>query len=420
MATKTVVCQECGSVSAPGRYACSECGALLVAVASMGRGRGSEALTQDGNAAAYAARPDGDARSEPAAEAEPGRAAGSVAATAVAKPPMTDLADPARRGRLNRGRSAGDRSAANAVAVAADPPVAHDPPVAAAVTVAADPLAIVDPLEAIVRHDALDEHGQVGPAPFDEDAPLAATLAVATHPDVLHDIVAAPPATDERADEATAGAVSTGPAWPPAGDRGPLAAPEPRTPAGAYLPPSAVLPPLGAPGGVAGSTAAGTVAVAPASPSPGEPWATRGAAALTGALDSIRVPADASRRVVAIGSGLAAFSFLLPWVNTIPGSSPFANYLDRWGLVGPGVWLVFLFALVLGAIAASSGRTASWPVGLPAVVLAGFLAGLVWPWVVGGASRALGILVVIFGALLLLAGGLLDRRLRHDDRDALV
>ena len=33
MATKTVVCPDCGAASAPGRYACSECGALLASVA---------------------------------------------------------------------------------------------------------------------------------------------------------------------------------------------------------------------------------------------------------------------------------------------------------------------------------------------------------------------------------------------------
>jgi len=33
MTTKTVVCPECGSTADPGRYGCSECGALLAAVA---------------------------------------------------------------------------------------------------------------------------------------------------------------------------------------------------------------------------------------------------------------------------------------------------------------------------------------------------------------------------------------------------
>ena len=32
MATKTVVCPECGSEAAPGRFACPECGALLASV----------------------------------------------------------------------------------------------------------------------------------------------------------------------------------------------------------------------------------------------------------------------------------------------------------------------------------------------------------------------------------------------------
>src|SRR5215207_1372679 len=32
MATKTVVCPECGSPAARGRYSCSECGALLASV----------------------------------------------------------------------------------------------------------------------------------------------------------------------------------------------------------------------------------------------------------------------------------------------------------------------------------------------------------------------------------------------------
>jgi hypothetical protein len=37
MATKTVVCPECGSSAAPGRYACAECGALLAAVGAAPR-----------------------------------------------------------------------------------------------------------------------------------------------------------------------------------------------------------------------------------------------------------------------------------------------------------------------------------------------------------------------------------------------
>jgi phosphatidylserine synthase len=107
-------------------------------------------------------------------------------------------------------------------------------------------------------------------------------------------------------------------------------------------------------------------------------------------------------------------------VNTLPGASPLANYLDRWGLAGPGVWLVLIGLVALATIAGSSGRTASWPVGLPAVVAAAFLAGLVWPYAVGGFGRSIGIWIVVIGAVVLLVGGLLARQARHERGDATV
>jgi hypothetical protein len=107
-------------------------------------------------------------------------------------------------------------------------------------------------------------------------------------------------------------------------------------------------------------------------------------------------------------------------VNTLPGASPLANYLDRWGLAGPGLWLVLIGLVLLVAVAASSGRAASWPVGLPAIVSAAFLAGLVWPYAVGGYGRSIGTWVVIVGTVILLVGGVLDRMSRHDRGDATV
>ena len=116
---------------------------------------------------------------------------------------------------------------------------------------------------------------------------------------------------------------------------------------------------------------------------------------------------------MAAGAGLSALGLLLPWVNTLPGANPLAGYLDRWGIAGPGLWLVFAGLLALTAIAGSSGRTASWPVGLPAVATAAFLLGL-------GFGRSMGIWVVLVGAAVLAVGGLLDRRGRHDGGDATV
>ena len=93
---------------------------------------------------------------------------------------------------------------------------------------------------------------------------------------------------------------------------------------------------------------------------------------------------------------------------------PFAGYLDRWGLAGGGLWLVFFALVGLALVASSSGRAASWPVGLPAVVAAGLLVGLLWPYLLGGFGRSIGVLVDFVGAIVLVVGGVLDQRARHD------
>ena len=378
MATRTIVCPECGSVGAHGRYTCSACGALLAAVAMTPRSRAST----------FPADAVGESTTDgPMAGIGDDPTSGAPAASEAAAPTAALVEDPA--------------DAANA---------ASDAPVAAPVGVA---------------------------LAFDEDAPLAslasattgmpavaisltATPAVAatrtpvrpaSEPDVLHDLVD-PAAVDDWSDDPPLAS-----SWKPTMDRGAGAVPEPRTPAGAYLPPSAVLPSPDVrvprrdatpPPALAGAGLAGTGTVAGT-------WAGRGSAALTDVLGSVRATADAARRAVATGAGLAMLGLLLPWVNTPPGQNPFAGYLDRWGLAGPGLWLVFIGLVALTAVAASSGRTASWPVGLPAVATATFLAGLIWPYLVGGSGRSIGIWVMLVAVAVLVVGGLLDLRRRHDD-----
>ena len=350
MATKTDVCPECGSEAERGRYACSECGALLAAVAMAPRANGS-ALGTDLNGGVAdlgemvaVAGFDSDAEDEVAGAANARRKTKAKTADPIAVP-------------------------ASEVEPTDVQPTDVDPPGW-----------VAGPAPQLV-----------GAAPFDENAPLASAVRPSPAPDVLHD-----PAD------------TTAPSWPPPGDRGPIPAPEPRPPAGAYLPPSAVLPPLDLP--------------APASPEAETvgTWASRSTTALSDALESIHVTTDASRRAVATGAGLSAVGFLLPWVNTLPGANFLAGYLDRWGLAGPGLWLVFAGLLVLTAIAGSSGRTASWPVGLASVVTGAFLVGLVWPYAIGGFGRSIGIWVVLVGAAVLFVGGLLDRRSRHDRGDTTV
>lgn len=368
MATKTVVCPECGAAAAPGRYACAECGALLASVAVAARDWAAED-GEEVRAGNGGSRPDADPAS-----------ATALAPSGEPDPPALD------------------------VVVAIAPPAPDD---GSAIAGSAPP--------------------DGGSLAFDEDAPLGSASAIrgVSEPGVLQDM-AEPPSADvaERVRPETADSAIQSPAaeperaavaWPPPGDHGAIARPAPMTPAGAYLPPSAVLPPLDGPtAGVAPAAAslaagAGAASTAAAGAAAGA-LASRGAAALSGALEGIRLTSDGSRQAVAVGAGLAALGLLLPWINGLPGASPFAGYLDRWGLAGPGMWLVFLGIVALGVVAGSSGRPAAWPVGLPAIALAMFLGGLLWPYLVGGFGRSIGIWVVLIGAIGLAAGGVSDRR----------
>jgi hypothetical protein len=410
MASKTVVCPECGSAAAPGRYACSECGALLASVALSARGRGS------------APRPKSkDGIVDDLAEPE--------IATAVDEPLAVASTDPDVDG-LGAAESS---LLASPATDSVDDPHDNDDSLPGAAPV--DPAS--EPAPAGPTGDIAPAEPPSGPpadsaqaAPFDENAPLEAASRLAPQPDVLHD-VAEPDDLDEEPTSPGA------PSWPPPGDRGVLTAPEPRTPAGTYLPPSAVLPPLDAPLGLpsvraaaaAASPAVSTGTIAGASstgaPSSGSDatatsWTTRGRAGLNDFLGPAHFATSASRRAIAMGAGLASLGLLLPWVNTLPGGNPFANYFDRWGLVGPGGWIPLVALVGLLAVAAGWGRVMSWPLGIPAVAAAAFLAGLLFRYVFGGFGWAIGIWFTVVGAIVLVVGGLMDRSARHEPGDERV
>jgi hypothetical protein len=338
MATRTVACPECGSESAPGRYTCGACGALLDGVAVRPR--------------------------TSTAGADPGRAAASATATL--------------------------------------PPVRHD---------MNDGLADLD-----------DDT-----SPVDEDRPLASEAAMVEAP-----LAPAAPQWPVREPERQVVWPVREPerevSWPAPPDRAPIADPESRVPAGAALPPSAVLPPPdAAPAAPTGGPAAlGTAAQAPSGDgrSPAErvaEWSSaigeRASVAVREWLDALG-PADSraavSRRIVATGAGVALFGFLLPWASA-PLDVLAANWLDLWGLAGGGHWLIVVGLAALGIVATSRGRTASWPVAMPGVVLGALLLGLVWPYLLGSTGRPFGTLVVLVGAIVVFAGGAIGLAGRHED-----
>ncbi|HUQ78248.1 MAG TPA: hypothetical protein VM427_05185 [Patescibacteria group bacterium] len=207
------------------------------------------------------------------------------------------------------------------------------------------------------------------------------------------------------------------PTWPFGGDRGIDPVPTPRIPAGAYLPPSAVLDALDPPaangmaaGGAPGSSRAATPDVSP-QPTPGVTVRR-----LRGSFD---LAGDTTRAVIAIGAAIGAIGFLLPWANVLAGAGLLGGYFTQWGLAGPGHWIALTLLVALVGVALAGPATARWPVGLGVVSLAALLAGMLWPYLFGFLGRSIGIWVVLAGAIVLAVGGVLDRLDRHDpDRPA--
>ncbi|MEA2518882.1 MAG: hypothetical protein QOF49_962 [Chloroflexota bacterium] len=294
MATKTVVCPECGSSVAPGRYACPDCGSLLAALAITARGWGG-APERAERASADAAAGDGG----PAADTSARIATAPLLRPSRAPEPLS------------------------AVASGSWSPMAQMP--------------AAPGLEPAI--------------PGDVPMPLAVA----------------------------------------------------RTPAGAYLPPSAFLDALD-PRHAAG------VDVAARSSDPGVDRALTHSGAAGRLLGSLDLAEDTPRTIVAAGAGVAALGFVLPWANVLAGAGLLGGYFTQWGLAGPGHWIVVTLLVTLVGLAIAGAPTARLPVGALAVAAGTLLVGMLWPYLFGFLGRSVGVWVVLAGAVLLVAGGLLDRR----------
>ena len=185
-----------------------------------------------------------------------------------------------------------------------------------------------------------------------------------------------------------------------------------RTPAGAYLAPSAVLPPLDAPAiarnghpaaGNGTETADPERAKAPRGPRP----------SLTERLDAFGITEETPRRVAGASAAIAALGFVLPLRSSPFGGDLIDSYISHWGLAGPGNWVVVGLLLGLASLGLTSGRLSRLPVGLPGVALATLLVGLLWPSLFSPGAKPVGIWVVLAGAILLATAGVLAAR-RHE------
>jgi hypothetical protein len=385
MATKTVVCAECGAPAAPGRFACAECGALLAAVAAAPRGWG---------------RPTKPSAVDPGAKASPRRKRASTGSRA-----MPDGAAP--------GTPTDDAPRATP----------------AAATVPVDPETLAVP--GWFSDDASSGGSEWGDG-WEEASPSGAsngTSLVAGDPVDVADSrrrlepdapAWQPPSSvepswptspfDPAVRETPPSVAWPAPSWPPDSwsPAPPTAAVQPalpRTPAGSYLPPSAVLDGLDGP-----------VASVATTKRPGSMLQGR----LREMVGPVELAADGPRTVILAGAGFAALGFLLPWSNVLAGSGLIGGYFSQWGVAGPGHWIALALLAALAASAAGGARTLRWPVGTAALVCASLLVGLAWPYLFGVLGRSVGVWVVLVGVVLLAAGGVLDRLARHDAEPSVV
>jgi hypothetical protein len=457
MAIKTIVCPECQALAAPGRYACAKCGALLASVAVSARTYGGsaagtlpgepggDAVVDDHRRSAppvapawthsLAAEPEEEALPEAGEEerwddelAISGEAAGTelpvresvapaaeLASSAVADAPLAEVVAAPKPSRVIRPTAKPRTRSGVRTPRRPDPAALESIAPLTELVGDADPAPPAWPVDIAAPEPPLVA---IEAAPFPEPGPLVAPAepVAADQPVVAPERLAPAEAVAPTQPVAPA---DVQPAWPPPGDQGVIVEPFARVPAGSYLPPSAVLPSGDA------ITAAAPIdgrSLGPAvRPGPTETGTAPPRPSAADRLAQLGLPADTPRRVVGIGAVVAALGFLLPWAPVLAGSGLLGGYWTQWGLAGPGHWIVALLLVGLAVLSLAGGRLATVAVGQTAVAVATLLAGLSWPYLFGFLGRAVGIWVVLFGAILLVSGGLLDLRAgRHGEPDSTV
>jgi hypothetical protein len=426
MATKLLVCPECASEVAPGRFACTSCGALLAAVASVPRTMGwMESMTPPAVNPAPPTRAGAAVADAP--EVHPSNGSGATIGPAWAHGPLerapdeTDLELAAHEGasdidtaeaEIEPIREVGpvreDEMVAHELAIEAAPAVTREPVVVPAAPLDVEPAASAEPAQNI----QFDGDAEVAR----DDAPLALpaateATAAASAPVSMAPVEAiAAHAGKNLSETATEPSWPETRAWPPPGAAQPAPEPAPPPRAGAYLPPSAVLTTVGEP------IEAATARI------PGSPASVAAAqSSVGGAVANAASPASRSRRVltvdpafppqaVVVGASIAALGFLMPWAPIVIGSTHTGGYLDQWGLAAPGHVALLLVIIALGGAASQVDRLPDWArPALPAVILSGIMIGLVWPYLLdGGFQPTIGVYLTLAAAIVLGVGGLLD------------
>ncbi|MES2210167.1 MAG: hypothetical protein V4515_08280 [Chloroflexota bacterium] len=168
--------------------------------------------------------------------------------------------------------------------------------------------------------------------------------------------------------------------------------------------PTAVMPLAGtaAPAPDASTSPAGTSMLAAPARAGGFPAPRPGDAPLLADLP-FDAPNSLAGWLVAVGSGVGALSFLLPWT---PGIAVFTS---SWGLSSVSNLPILGLLIVTAVLAILPNRVARWVrSGVLGLIGGALFLGLLWPYVVGDFGAEFGAVVGAAAAIVLMVGGTLS------------
>jgi hypothetical protein len=151
-----------------------------------------------------------------------------------------------------------------------------------------------------------------------------------------------------------------------------------------------------------------------AAQAPGGAAATPPATTTAGLFSDLpfRAPDDTAGWAIAVGAGLAAIAFVLPWAqNGVVGGVGNRDYLGQWGLANPSYLILVALSLVTLLLTILPNRL---PVDVRAILLpllvGGLLVGVGWTYASSAYGTGLGVDTMSIGAVLMMAGGILELR----------
>jgi hypothetical protein len=396
MATRSVVCPECGAEVPAGRLSCAACGTLLASVAGavrrpvasapgtigetgtslIGAVVGRVTSSRGARKASTRAAADGADRPIPPILHEwTGPLPSSLTASTS---PASAVSAPATSGRRASTGGASRRRAARPAELVQDAPpeiASIQPEPDAPLLRTLDPEPDVDP--------------DIGPdLEFDEDAPLGSAVRGSYVPRGAVPTAAA--MIDGRPSTAsTIAAVSIA--------HGTVAsvAATPRPDRWFSVP-------------VPGGDASGTPGKASL---PEDASSTPGKAGIFSDLP-FKAPLDVAGWAVAVGALLGSVAFLLPWAAYgVMGTQFEPTYTGQWGLANPADLIPMAVAITLLLMTLIPNRIPSWIRGaIVPIVVGGWFVGIAWSYATGPFGLGWGVDAVAIGGVVLVIGGVLGQR----------